>query len=226
MTESIPDSRWEEFYDSFSKAAELVVGFGPDPTLSGLLVDFIGDGDYTDALLFGVADVKRSDDRPRARQLAELLIPQAELLIQTYGGDRPIELDEFAETLGRLRTVVAAQASGNAVPSEFRSEFEAWWDSLAERGDFDGAMRQIEARSDASSPGECHWIHEILIGWLYSDDQWRWQAALLQLVRDRVPAVPAEIRFAAAFARLPQKQSFADKFRELADELESALAAE
>ena len=226
MTESISESRWEEFYDSFEKAAELVVGFGPDPTLSGLITDFIGDGDDTDALLFGVADVLRSDDRPRARELAELLIPQAQLMIHTYDGDDAVELGAFVETLDRLKTVVTAQESGTAVPASFREELEAWWDALIAQGDLDTAVVQAKARLADATDLERHWIHEILIGWIYSDDQWRWQPALMLLQDERVHGAPEQMRFAAAFARLPEKRAFADTFNRIADELEQTIQDE
>ena len=218
--------RWEQFEAAVFAAAEILPNLPGGRVRRSAVENLLSDGDYVNALLFGAGAVPRSDGDPTSRQVAELLIPEFKLLLGDDGDD-VTDRDRAAleQSLDRLRSVVGAQTTGRAVPPNFREQFEAGWDAMRQGGNLDLMTAHAEERLDALAADalERHWIHEILIGWLFSDDQWRWQAALMLLQRERVPESPEQMRFAAAFARLPEKRAFADAFTRTADELEQLI---
>lgn len=102
--------RWEKCERALREAAELQVALGAEQRARDAVIDFIDENDFTDALLFGAALVQLGDDRPVARELAALLIPHAEFLVEAERDEPtdPSPMREYDETLERLRSVVGA----------------------------------------------------------------------------------------------------------------------
>lgn len=231
MSNDFPDPWWDWFDGAFRASAELAAELDPDPKTARQTVLFlIDDGNYPLALVFAAAAVRHSDGRPAALQLAELLVPRIELML-----DRPhepefestMEVDEavaaYEEIIRRLRSVIDAARAGRPLPPAFRDDVEAWWDGLVAGGDIDEAIEAAKRKYGESEEREHErfWFHEILLDWLYVDDQWRWQAALVLLTDARVARAADEMRSAAGYA-VDEKAPFADTFRRYADELDQA----
>jgi hypothetical protein len=117
-----------------------------------------------------------------------------------------------------------------AVPSTFRQEFEAWWDALDAEGQrtknsyrtLIATIERLDALS-ADAP-ERAWIHEILLDWVASDDERRWDPAVSLLKLECAPGAPEAFRAAAASATTKRKRDEIDSFLEFADELEGQLS--
>ncbi len=233
MSNDAPQLSWAHFEAAWRAVADLVVEIAPDAGTRDTVLHAVDDSDFAAALVFAAASVHHSDGREPALRLAELVLP----LIVTMRDDPDAEAFESStfdpaerlavyESVGRrLRSVVDAHEAGRAVPPAFRSAVETWWDGLvADDGlDVDAAIAQAQARLDSPLGGdeERFWLHEILIDWLYVDDQWRWQPALVLLARDGVERAVGEMRSAALYS-YNEKAAFADTFRRYADQLEAA----
>ncbi len=229
MSDDIPDSRWATFDDGWRAAADVVTDVDPDPTARRTVLHAVDDSDYPAALVFAAASVRQSDGRDAALRLAELLLPLIGLMLdepdarefESIAFDRDERLAILASVSRRLRSVVDAHQAGRAVPPDFRADVETWWDGLKAEGDVDAAIAKAKARLDAGRNIERFWLHEILLDWLYVDDQWRWQSALVLLAAGKVQRATSEMRSAADYA-YNEKAPFADTFRRYADELEAA----
>ncbi|MFT4036129.1 MAG: hypothetical protein QM679_11205 [Patulibacter sp.] len=109
----------------------------------------------------------------------------------------------------------------------FRGEMERWWDDLIAQGRRDknpyvpDLALKDRVRSLAPDDPERALIDEVLLGWLLSEDDLRWQPALADLTIRRVRSAVPVIRVAAEIATTEVKQSFADVFIEKADKIEA-----
>lgn len=116
------------------------------------------------------------------------------------------------------------------IPTEFRNQFEAWWDELIAEGERlkfpyltdQEAMAELDALP-ADAP-ERAWIYEIFTEWLASTDTLRWQPALGLLLRERVPGAADAMRAAISPPNTTDKVALRDTFVSVADELDAALA--
>ncbi|MFT4036130.1 MAG: hypothetical protein QM679_11210 [Patulibacter sp.] len=104
---------------------------------------------------------------------------------------------------------------------------ERWWDDLIAEGDRfknpyvpDLALKERVERLAPDDP-ERALIDEVLLGWLLSEDDLRWQPALADLAIRRVPSAVPVIRVAVEIATTEVKQSFANVFTKNADEIEA-----
>lgn len=115
------------------------------------------------------------------------------------------------------------------MPATFREEFERWWDALIVEGDRQRNPyvpdQGLRARLDDLPEGgaEREQIYEVLLEWLASPDDLRWQPALGLLLRERVAAAPAAMRAAVSPANTKDKADFKETFLDVAAELEQAL---
>lgn len=112
MTQIDWEARWDACEVALREAAEFQDELGAAPRARELILDFVDQNDFTDALLFGAGPIQAGDDRPRAQELARLLIPQVEYLIEVELDERsdPSPLAEYASTLERLRSAAEATA--------------------------------------------------------------------------------------------------------------------
>lgn len=114
-------------------------------------------------------------------------------------------------------------------PTEFRTQFEAWWDALIAEGERlkfpyladQEAMAELEALP-VDAP-ERAWIHEILTDWLASTDTLRWQPALGLLLRERVPGAAEAMRAAISPPNTDEKAALQGTFANVADQLDQAI---
>lgn len=111
-------ARWKQCRQALLDAVDLQEPLGGEPYDRELVADFVEENDFANALLFGAALIRPSDDRPEARELAVLLLPQVEFLIdyERYKPTDPSPLPDYAETLERLKGVVHPTESGDHQP--------------------------------------------------------------------------------------------------------------
>ncbi len=109
MTENEWEPRWEACERALLVAADSQLALGGEDLDRELVTDFVEQGDFTSALLFGTELIREGDERPEARALAELLIPQVEFLLEaeTERPTDPSPAEAYLSTLERLRGVSA-----------------------------------------------------------------------------------------------------------------------